>query len=218
LPAVRGLRVVLLVVTGAVFVLCVVTLTGFRTFLHLHTIPSESMTPTVPLGSEIVSMSVDGRNVERGDIILFTNPQESTAPVNELIKRVVAVGGDTVELTDGKLVVNGAPVTEPYLRAGTPTTAMGSVHEGEKVTVPAATVYVLGDNRTNSKDSRWFGPVRADAVRSKVLLVTSAPVGVLLLVATGLSAVLFAILFLWDLRDRAAARSRQARETAPPPW
>jgi signal peptidase I len=81
-----------------------------------------------------------------------------------LVKRVVGVGGDRVGLEDGELVVNGATVAEPYVNHR----LLDGVYFGP-VTVPAGRLFVMGDNRTDSTDSRSFGPVGGDAVVGRVV-------------------------------------------------
>jgi signal peptidase I len=96
-----------------------------------------------------------------GDVIVFRYPR---APDRDYVKRVVAVAGDTIEIKLGRVYVNGRLVTEPYLaRAGS-----GSFPLME---VPAGHVFVLGDNRANSDDSRAFGPVPLDLIKGKAFFV-----------------------------------------------
>jgi signal peptidase I len=86
-----------------------------------------------------------------------------TAHGEVLVKRIVALGGDTVGLRDGRLFVNGARVHEPY----SDPKLIDSVYFGP-VHVPAGHVFVLGDDRGNSRDSRVFGPVATSALMSRI--------------------------------------------------
>jgi signal peptidase I len=120
-------------------------------------IPSESMEPTLDLGDRVLVNRVvyHFRQPERGDVIVFDPPVQSDEP---FIKRVVAVGGDTVSVQGGKLWVNGEAQVEPYLREPE---ILGDFPE---VTVPEGSVWAMGDNRNNSGDSRKFGPVSVSSI------------------------------------------------------
>ena len=125
-------------------------------------VESNSMAPTYRDGDMLV---VDGLSVgvpgpERHDVVIITNPHTGQL----LVKRVAAVAGDQVGIADGVLVVNGNPVPERYVDQN----LMDSVYFGP-VTVPQGAVFVLGDNRSNSIDSRDFGPVPVADVRGRVL-------------------------------------------------
>ena len=92
-----------------------------------------------------------------------------SAGPGDFIKRVVAEGGDRVAARGGRLYVDGRPLSEPYLRAGTRTGTFGPV------IVPKGDVFVLGDNRSNSMDSRSFGAVPTDALVGRALLIVWPP-------------------------------------------
>ncbi|HEY7037057.1 MAG TPA: signal peptidase I [Thermomicrobiales bacterium] len=102
---------------------------------------------------------------QRGDIIVFNPPVASEKPY---IKRVIAVAGDTVEIKqDGYVYVNGTRLDEPYIQG--PITEC-NVRKCEPMTVPEGKIYVLGDNRRNSSDSRIFGFVDVDEIIGKAWL------------------------------------------------
>ena len=139
----------------------------------VYYVPSGSMLETIQVGDlllgEKVSLALGGP--EQGDIVTFDSPLQEG---ETLVKRVVAVGGQTVDLVDGKVVVDGATLDEPYVN-GAPTYSEsdyeGSAGISYPYTVPEGTVWVMGDNRTNSKDSRFFGPVSVDDVTSRAILI-----------------------------------------------
>ncbi|MBI3321734.1 MAG: signal peptidase I [Candidatus Omnitrophica bacterium] len=120
-------------------------------------IPSGSMRPTLMEGDRILvnKFLYHFRAPRRGDIIVFHYPEDPKRP---FIKRLAALGGDTVELRDGNIFINGNALTENemfrtnhYYNQG----AYGKEHEG--VRVPEDSFYVLGDNSLSSHDSRWWG-------------------------------------------------------------
>jgi signal peptidase I len=100
--------------------------------------------------------------VHRGDLVVFERPPDASNgaedEIKDLIKRVVAVGGDTLQGRDGQVYVNGERIDEPYLVDGTPTDNLPSQE------IPRGSVFVMGDNRTNSEDSRVFGPIDEDTI------------------------------------------------------
>ena len=113
---------------------------------------------------------------ERGQVVVFRGIENDEQTL--LIKRVVGVPGDTVQLRGGTLYVNGEPQNEPYLHDdpcvpyGEKTCAFGPVR------VPEAHVFVMGDNRANSRDSRFFGPVPHENIEGQAFGVYWPPLRV----------------------------------------
>jgi signal peptidase I len=138
-------------VLGVVAVLAVLALRAF--VAEPFRIPSESMAPALHPGDQALVTKVG--TPARGDLVAFHAPRTGEI----LLKRVVAVGGDTVGLEDGVLVVDGRQVREPY----TDPDAIDSVYFGP-VKVRPGTIFVMGDNRANSDDSRDFGAVPTDRI------------------------------------------------------
>ncbi|MET9933295.1 MULTISPECIES: signal peptidase I [unclassified Streptomyces] len=139
----------------AVAVGCVLFLGGFVWGAVLYrpfTVPTDSMTPTLDVNSRVLAERVDGAEVRRGDVVVFNDPLWGSSP---MVKRVVAVGGDTVACCDaeGRLTVNGKAVDEPYLRPGMGGRTIASDREFS-VTVPEDSLFLLGDDRHTSLDSR----------------------------------------------------------------
>ena len=128
---------------------------GFTGTLSVATIESDSMSPTYCPGGRVLVWSPGASDrAERGDVVTARNPQGG----DTLLKRVAAVGGERLAVRDGVLRVDGEPVREPYVDQRT----VDGTFFGP-VVVPAGAVFLLGDGREQSVDSRQFGPVdRAD--------------------------------------------------------
>ncbi|MFF0415253.1 signal peptidase I [Kitasatospora sp. NPDC004745] len=131
-----------------------------------YKIPTASMSPTLQIGDTVLARKIGGGAVGRGDVVVFRD-QDWGGEL--MVKRVVAVGGDTVATTgaEHRLTVDGQPVEEPYLAA------KGLQGESFSVTVPPGRLFLLGDNRLGSLDSRTHlevdgGTVPAGAVEARV--------------------------------------------------
>jgi signal peptidase I len=114
-------------------------------------VDGQSMEPTLHNSERVIIEKVSYRlhAPERGDIIVLRRPSGAVEP---LIKRVIALPGETVAIHDGQVFVDGEPLDEPYLDQ----TTQGDM---EALVVPEKNVFVMGDNRHASNDSRSFGPV-----------------------------------------------------------
>lgn len=141
--------------------------------IGVYVVPTGSMLDTIKEGDMLVGEKITLRwqSPQVGDIVTFDSPIE---PGTVLIKRVVAVGGQTIDLRDGKLYVDGVEQDESYTQ-GKATESLSSLSGSAGIqypyTVPEGTIFCMGDNRTNSLDSRYFGPVSVDAVSSKGLFI-----------------------------------------------
>lgn len=121
----------------------------FVFFFRAVTVSGPSMIPTLQSGDKIIVRSI-GYTAARGDVVVVDGYNKYGDP---LVKRVIGVGGDQVDIdfATGVVTVNGAAIDEPYL--GTPTNRAGDV--SFPLTVPSGMVFVMGDNRQVSLDSRW---------------------------------------------------------------
>ena len=170
----RSLIEWILVVAGAVAVALLVRVFAVQAFY----IPSESMEPTLEVNDRVLVNRLSYRlhDINRGDVIVFEKPASLVTPagpdeIKDLIKRVVALPGESVVLQDGNVYIDGRQLDEPYLPAGTVTQpGPGGTTWNHRCTiddpcvVPEGTVWVMGDNRSNSEDSRWIGPIDQDLV------------------------------------------------------
>jgi signal peptidase I len=152
-------------------------------------IPSESMVPTLKVGDRVLVSRLSYRLHEphRGDIVVFTSPFETQGrgddrsvpakvihtvlesvglrqpSTEDFIKRVIALPGETVEGKDGKIFVNGRELLEPYL-------AEEPVGDFPPKTIPKDQLWVMGDNRNRSSDSRVFGPIKESKIVGRAIL------------------------------------------------
>ncbi|MDD7199953.1 signal peptidase I [Parafannyhessea umbonata] len=147
-----------------------------RTFVaEVYIVPSGSMLETIQEGDRLVGEKVTyrGSTPKRGDVVTFDDPEK---PGTTLIKRVIATGGQTVDLKDGHVYVDGKKLNEPYVldKPTYPLEQQSSILS-EAISypykVPDGCIWVMGDNRTNSLDSRYFGSVSTSKVSSRALFI-----------------------------------------------
>ena len=146
---------------------------GLRLFvLQPYEIPSGSMEETIQVGDMLFSEKISYYVGEPayGDIVTFADPE---IPSRTLIKRVIATGGQTVDLVDGNVVVDGKVLVEPYTdgKPSYPLTPAYGTAISYPFKVPEGKLWVMGDNRTNSQDSRYFGAVPVSSVTGRGALV-----------------------------------------------
>ncbi|NLU75082.1 signal peptidase I [Streptomyces sp. HNM0575] len=156
----------------AVAVGCVLFLGAFALGAVLYqpyTVPTDSMDPTVKAGDRVLAERIDGKDVRRGDVVVFQDSVWGSVP---MVKRVVGTGGDKVACCDkqGRLSVNGKTMQEPYLKD----TGPDSQPPFKRTTVPQGKLFLLGDHRMDSVDSRVHltdgdhGAVSRTAVNARV--------------------------------------------------
>jgi signal peptidase I len=173
-PNSRWLREGVLVVLVAVLVAVLLRAFVVQTFY----IPSGSMEPTLQIGDRILvnKLSYHLHNVSRGDIVVFSRPATENCggpEVNDLVKRVIGLPGDIVSLDQGHVYIDGRRLSETWLppaeqgvtSAGPPGTSANLSHPYR---VPSSDYFVMGDNRTDSCDSRYWGPIARSLIVGKV--------------------------------------------------
>lgn len=151
------------IVVGALVVALVV-----KTFLiQAFFIPSLSMYPTLDKGDRVLvnKLSYKVHDVHRGDLVVFERPPgQPASTIKDLIKRVVGLPGDEIEGRAGVVYINGRRLAEPYLVDGVTTDNL------PLMTVPKGDVFVMGDNRGDSADSRVFGPIDEDSIVGRAFI------------------------------------------------
>lgn len=147
--------------------IAVVLVFGIQYFLlQPYKIPTGSMTPTIEIGDYVLSEKVTyhSRGPQAGEVVTFADPTNAN---QILIKRCIATAGQTVDLRDGAVYVNGVMQTESYTH-GKPSYPLSPTYANKTITypytVPSGEIWVMGDNRTNSADSRYFGSVPVSSV------------------------------------------------------
>jgi signal peptidase I len=147
--------------------------------LKNFSVPSTAMDPTVTPGDHVVvnTTAYSTSHPRSGDIIVFRRPAAESCggqPVTDLLKRVIGLPGETVEVRDNKVYLNGRVLPEPWLPAATSESNPYTANYGP-VTVPTGDYFVMGDNRTRSCDSRMWGPVKGSTIVGKVVQIVHGP-------------------------------------------
>jgi signal peptidase I len=173
-PRSHWLREILVVVLVALAVALLLRVFVVQTFF----IPSGSMEPTLQVGDRILvnKLSYHLHGVGRGDIVVFSRPPAENCggtEVNDLVKRVIGMPGESISLSHGHVVIDGKVLNESWL----PSSVQGVTVPGPPGTpynlttpyrIPANHYFMMGDNRTESCDSRYWGPISRSLIVGKV--------------------------------------------------
>ncbi|MDQ1418356.1 MAG: signal peptidase [Acidimicrobiaceae bacterium] len=174
----------------ALCLLAALVAVGVNTFVaQAFYIPSASMVPQLRINDRVVvsKLAYHLHPPRRGDVVVFSAPEaEEQVPSTsgnpmaravqrvgralgiaesktELIKRVIGLPGESIEGRDGRVFIGGRPLREPYLPPGTATSDFGPL------VVPAGHLWVMGDNRSESSDSRVFGPIVGSTIVGRAI-------------------------------------------------
>lgn len=130
-----------------------------------HKVSGCSMCDTFQSGDYILTdkLSYHFTEPRRGDVIVFKYPRD---PSIDFIKRIIALPGDKIMLSNSKVILNGTTLNEPYIE-NKPTLGSDFLHENQQYTVPEGNYIVFGDNRTGSSDSRTWGELPKDMIIGK---------------------------------------------------
>jgi len=157
-------------------------------FLQAFWIPSSSMEDTLQINDRVMVNKLAYRfgDLHRGHVVVFDDPRGEEAPQetvteaakrnimeaiglsvprSELIKRVIGLPGNRVEIVDNHVLIDGVAIDEPYLRPGSMMPDFGPI------IVPPGEMFVMGDNRNASQDSRYFGTVPTDTIVGRAFVI-----------------------------------------------
>ncbi|MFE7332682.1 signal peptidase I [Streptomyces sp. NPDC057565] len=206
-----------MLITGAVLAVLGIVLTAgalwtIRSDYTMVTPRGESMEPTYVPGHRVFIAKTAGEETRKGDVVLFSVPDRYNGEA--VMQRVIGLGGDHVVFDGTRLTVNGTPLKEPYLKGA----EVDGGHGPYDVKVPAGRMFLLGDNRANANDSRYFsgegsGTVPVTAVRGRALDDATVPT------VLGLGAIVGVVLALAGaVCTLVGLLTRRRRATAPPPF
>ncbi|WP_234121711.1 signal peptidase I [Clostridium hydrogenum] len=142
----------------------------FRTYVFARAnVDGSSMVSTLKNKDVLFveKISLYTKNIKKGEIVTFNSGDSAH---ETFVKRVIATAGDEIELNSGKVYLNGKVLKESYLDPNTYTGGESFLHENQSYKIPNGYIFVLGDNRSISKDSRDFGPVSLKALNGHVIL------------------------------------------------
>jgi signal peptidase I len=169
----RTLVETVITILVAVLLASLVRTFAFQTFF----IPTSSMVPTLGVYDRILVQKAffNWHDVREGDIVVFSHPplDDCPGPANgDLVKRVIALPGQTIYSSGNNIYVDGKLLAEPYLPPNDPLgPAIPDATRQHPYRVPAGEFYLLGDNRAISCDSRYWGPIKGSTIIGKVILV-----------------------------------------------
>lgn len=151
-----------LIIFGAIFAALYLFVAQF------HKVSGNSMVPTLQNGDYLITekVSYKFRDPTRGEIIVLKNPKDES---QDFIKRVIALPGDTLEISNNKIFLNGRLLEEPYLPTGAPTKGGAFVVNDSPVKAGNNQYFVIGDNREHSSDSRTWGPIIKEEIVGRAI-------------------------------------------------
>jgi signal peptidase I len=163
-----------LLIGGALVIALVVKAFLFQAFY----IPSDSMVPTLKTNDRVIvnKLSYHLHKIHRGDIVVFRTPKGPDGKpidptIKDLVKRVIGLPGETVSEKDGHILINGKALKESYLPEGTVSNCASFPAQCFPTgPIPASRYWVMGDNRPNSRDSRYFGAITKSEIVGRVFV------------------------------------------------
>jgi signal peptidase I len=140
------------------------TLANYRT--HTYRAVGPSMEPTIHAGQLLTTQDYGKNTPQRSDIVIFHPPTDRSAVY---LQRIIGLPGESVDVTDAAVLINGKPLAEPYLGPHFAGNGEGGVTQ---LTLEKDQYYVLGDNRQYSIDSRLFGAISRSMITAKVVAIS----------------------------------------------
>lgn len=160
---------------GAVLVVALAVALAVRAFvIQTYFIPSASMEPTLMIGDRILvdKLSYHLHAVHRGDIVVFARPpnEQAASDVQDLVKRVVGLPGETIWSSSGNVFVQGPDTANKVVEVPEPVKGTQLGPAVDRQVIPKGYYFVMGDNRTNSDDSRYFGTISGSLIVGRVVM------------------------------------------------
>jgi signal peptidase I len=145
--------------------------TAKNNIAQAYKIPSGAMKETLKVGDRIIAdkFIYKSKEPKRGDIVIFPYPAD---PSKDFIKRIIGLGGEVIEIKDKKVMIDGTLLQEPYVVYTNRTMLLQNNHPRDyfgPVKIPENSLFVMGDNRDNSHDSRYWGFVEKSSVKGKAI-------------------------------------------------
>jgi signal peptidase I len=164
----RSLGEIFLDIIETVVIALSIFLVVYLFFMQPHQVNGQSMVPYFASGDYVLTDKVSYRigDPKRGDIVVFHAPEAANCPKGtgcDFIKRILALPGETVQVADNKVIVNGVALDEPYIPAEYQTLP-GAYTKGRTITLGSDEYFASGDNRPYSSDSRAWGPIKKSMI------------------------------------------------------
>lgn len=143
---------------------------GIKTYVFAKVdVDGQSMMSTLNNNDQVFieKVSLYNSSIKRGEIVTFQSHDTNNS---DYVKRVIGVAGDEIEIRSGKVYLNGKLLKENYLKPNTYTSGGDFLLENQSYKVPAGYIFVMGDNRTVSNDSRNIGPIALKSLNGHVIL------------------------------------------------